>query len=201
MRLALAADEELMLEALERLFASAGLEVVARCTTAAEIARAVRTCGPDVVLIDTALADGGGIAELIRPIAGSTRIVLLASRVDCELARQTIDLALDGVVLKCAGAASVVAALGRIADGDAVFPAGWLAAARRAPAPIDETLSPRQRDVLELLAQGLPNDVIADRLYISRNTVKFHVAAIYQRLGVHNRVEAAHTLSQLRAAS
>jgi DNA-binding NarL/FixJ family response regulator len=79
-----------------------------------------------------------------------------------------------------------------------VFPAGWLAAAasRSAEAP----LSARQLEVLELLAAGLPNAVIARRLFISPNTVKFHVAAIYQRLGVSNRVQAAQALERLRAS-
>jgi DNA-binding NarL/FixJ family response regulator len=62
-------------------------------------------------------------------------------------------------------------------------------------------LSERQREVLELMALGLPNELIAERLFISKNTVKFHVAAIYARLGVHNRVEAAHALAAVRDAS
>ena len=59
-----------------------------------------------------------------------------------------------------------------------MFPAGWLAAAHRAADPCDG-LSGRQLEVLELLGQGLPNATIAKRLFISKNTVKFHVAAIY----------------------
>jgi DNA-binding NarL/FixJ family response regulator len=196
--LALAVAEALVLEALEYMFNSAGVNVVSRCTTAADITREVRARAPDLALVDAALAAPGPIGDLIRPLTGATRVVLLASRVDCELARDTLELAVDGVVLKCAGAASVVATLTRVASGDAVFPAGWLAAARRAHAALDETLSPRQQEVLELLVEGLPNDVIADRLFISRNTVKFHVAAIYQRLGVRNRVEAVHALAELR---
>ena len=53
--------------------------------------------------------------------------------------------------------------------------------------------------MLERIAMGLPNELIAARLFISRNTVKFHVAAIYQRLGVRNRVQAAQALGILRA--
>jgi DNA-binding NarL/FixJ family response regulator len=98
-------------------------------------------------------------------------------------------------------AAGVVAGLERIAAGDAVFPAGWLTAAHDARGSGLETLSSRQLEVLHLLAQGLPNELIAERLFISRNTVKFHVAAIYQRLGVTNRVQAAQALGTSRAAS
>jgi DNA-binding NarL/FixJ family response regulator len=61
-------------------------------------------------------------------------------------------------------------------------------------------LSPRQREVLHLLSLGMDNDQIAERLYISRNTVKFHVRTIYGRLGVHNRVEAARVLAGAHVA-
>jgi DNA-binding NarL/FixJ family response regulator len=202
-RLALGVTEELVLEALEHLFSGAGLEVVGRCTSAAEVPRCVRARTPDIALIETALAGPVGMGELVRAVtAGSenTRIVFLAPAVDCALARATIELAVDGVVLKGAAADDVVATLRRIGAGDAVFPAGWLAAARRAGASLDDALSPRQLEVLELLGKGLPNDVIANRLFISRNTVKFHIAVIYQRLGVHNRVEAVQALWSLRAA-
>jgi DNA-binding NarL/FixJ family response regulator len=56
-------------------------------------------------------------------------------------------------------------------------------------------LSPRQREVLQLLSLGMDNDQIAARLCLSRNTVKFHVRTIYAHLGVHNRVEAARALA------
>ena len=59
-------------------------------------------------------------------------------------------------------------------------------------------LSPRQLEVLHLLSLGMDNDQIAERLYISRNTVKFHVRTIYGRLGVHNRVEASRVLAGSR---
>ena len=105
------------------------------------------------------------------------------------------------MLLKCASSCDVVAGLSRILAGDTVFPAGWLAAANRAGEGGTCTLSERQLEVLELLALGLPNELIAKRLFISKNTVKFHVAAVYARLGVHNRVEAAHALAGLRDAS
>jgi DNA-binding NarL/FixJ family response regulator len=126
--------------------------------------------------------------------------VLLACAVEPGLARETLALDVDGVVLKCASSIDVVAALRRVEAGDVVFPAGWIAAARRAADPLLETLSARQVEVLVLLAEGLPNEAIAARLFISRNTVKFHVAAIYQRLGVSNRVQAAQALESLRSA-
>jgi DNA-binding NarL/FixJ family response regulator len=140
------------------------------------------------------MAEDGDIAALIRAARrglGDGRLVLLVPKVEPGLARDVLALEVDGVLLKSACCDSVVSALERIAAGDAIFPAGWLAAAHRAEQPCDG-LSERQREVLELMGQGLSNAAIAERLFISQNTVKFHVAAIYQRLGVSNRVQATH---------
>jgi DNA-binding NarL/FixJ family response regulator len=103
---------------------------------------------------------------------------------------------LDGVVLASDAGTELVAAVTQVVAGHSVFPAGWMRSARRVAAgsPLSQ-LSPRQREVLALLALGMDNDQIAGRLYISRNTVKFHVRTIYERLGVHNRVEAARVLA------
>jgi DNA-binding NarL/FixJ family response regulator len=196
-RLVLAQPHKLLLDALSGLLASAGMDVTA-CSCPVELERCMRTHKPDLALLDADLAPSG-LGDLVRTVrnaAPGVRVVLLAPAVEPALAREALAADLDGVLLKCAATRDFVAGLRRVAAGDAVFPAGWLAAGR---APAHETLSERQREVLELLAQGLPNEVIAERLFISKNTVKFHVATIYQRLGVSNRVQAAHALLDLAA--
>ena len=124
------------------------------------------------------------------------RVVVVADAVDEALSVAARDGDLDGVVLASARGAELVAAVTQVGAGHAVFPAGWLRQVRQSAesSPLAQ-LSPRQREVLELLALGMDNDQIAARLYISRNTVKFHVRTIYRRLGVHNRVEAARVLA------
>ena len=123
-------------------------------------------------------------------------MVVVADAVDEALSVAARDGDLDGVVLASARGAELVAAVTQVGAGHAVFPAGWLRQVRQSveSSPLAQ-LSPRQREVLELLALGMDNDQIATRLYISRNTVKFHVRTIYRRLGVHNRVEAARVLA------
>jgi DNA-binding NarL/FixJ family response regulator len=200
-RIVLAQPFALVLEALESLLEASGLNVVARCDDAAQLEFCVRRHAPDVVLMDTLLARGGDLAAVIeaaRRGLGEGRLVLLVPEVTPCLARDALALEVDGVLLKTASSQCVVAGLDRIAAGDAVFPAGWLAAAHLATDPF-RGLSERQLEVLELIGQGLANATIAKRLFISKNTVKFHVAAIYQRLGVSNRVEAAQALAALRA--
>jgi DNA-binding NarL/FixJ family response regulator len=201
-RLVLAQPHVLIGDALERLLEEAGIAVIGRCGDAGRLEHCLRTLAPDLVLVDADMAVDRDVEGLLRAASrglGGGRLVLLASAVEACVARRTVDLAIDGVVLKCASCEDVVAALLRIAAGDVVLPAGWLAAARRTPDTLLQTLSARQIEVLDLLAAGLANDAIADRLFISRNTVKFHVAAIYQRLGVCNRVQAAQALETLRA--
>jgi DNA-binding NarL/FixJ family response regulator len=204
-RVVLAGPHELVLEALEHLLEQAGLDVVGRCARPADLSRCLMSYAPDVALIDAEFADDGedvpALVEEVRYGLGDGRLVLLAPHVDPALARVSLALEVDGVLLKCASSCDVVAGLSRILAGDTVFPAGWLAAANRTHDGEAGLLSERQREVLELLAQGLPNELIAERLFISKNTVKFHVAAIYARLGVHNRVQAAHAHAGLRAAS
>jgi DNA-binding NarL/FixJ family response regulator len=202
-RLVIAKRHELICDALARLLQMAGFEVAGRCARADELAPRLGALTPDLTLVDADLACDGDVGALLRSATRAVpegRLVLLADRVEPALARQTLDVEVDGVVLKCASAHDVVAALRRVHAGDTVLPAGWLAAARRAGDPLLDALSPRQVEVLALLAQGLPNEAIAERLFISRNTVKFHVAAIYQRLGVRNRVQAVHALGTMRAA-
>jgi DNA-binding NarL/FixJ family response regulator len=200
----LTGPHELVLEALQQLLEYSGLDVVGRCTRLADLDRCLESYAPDVALVDVEFAAGGdvpGLIQAVRRRLGAGRLVLLASHVDATLARDSLALDVDGVLLKCASSPDVVASLSRILAGDTIFPAGWLAAAREARGGEADSLSERQREVLELLAQGLPNELIAKRLFISTNTVKFHVAAIYARLGVHNRVQAAHALTGLRKAS
>jgi DNA-binding NarL/FixJ family response regulator len=90
------------------------------------------------------------------------------------------------------GSADALAALQQVLDGHVVYPSAVLdhLAGRKEP----PALSERQHEVLNLLALGSSNDEIAARLFISRNTVKFHLREIYGRLGVRNRVEAARVV-------
>jgi DNA-binding NarL/FixJ family response regulator len=196
-RVVAAQPEGLMLEALTGMLEAAGFDVVGRCTCRTQLPACLAAHSPDIALVDERF-DGDSIIEARRALPNG-RLVLLASTVDPVLARETLELDVDAVLLKTTSWADVAGALERVLAGDAVFPAGWLRAARQCePSSPVPALSPRQHEVLELLSEGLSNDLIADRLFISTNTVKFHIAGIYSRLGVRNRVEAARALSELQ---
>lgn len=198
-RVVVAHRHELVAEALGRLLEHLGLEVAGAAGDLDALVEHLPEGSADVLVLDAGFdATAGPIVALqrIRELAPETRVVVLAESLDGMLGVLVREGDLDGVVLASDSGADLVAAIAQVVAGHSVFPAGWMRSARRVAAgsPLSQ-LSPRQREVLALLALGMDNDTIATRLYISRNTVKFHVRTIYERLGVHNRVEAARVLA------
>ena len=183
---------ELLAEALGRLLEHLGLVVAGAVSDADALLAQLHGDSADVVVLDA-----GFDPRPVRNRAPSARIMVLADGLDQRLAAAAREGEVDGIVLTRSAGAELASAITQVAAGHAVFPAGWLSRARRATVASDPVagLSPRQREVLELLALGMDNDQIASRLFISRNTVKFHVRTIYERLGVHNRVAAARVLA------
>jgi DNA-binding NarL/FixJ family response regulator len=189
----------LVAEALGHLMEGLGLAVVGAASDLEALLDDLPDRSAEVLLLDAGFdATAGPIVALqrIREALPEARVVALAESLDGTLSVLVREGDLDGVVLAGASGVDLVAAVAQVVAGQSVFPAGWMRSARRVAAgsPLSQ-LSPRQREVLALLALGMDNDQIAARLYISRNTVKFHVRTIYERLGVHNRVEAARVLA------
>jgi DNA-binding NarL/FixJ family response regulator len=150
---------------------------------------------PDLIVIDPAIDGHDGSSrtlERVRRASQRSRVVVMASAIEPSLARALVRYGVRGVMLRTSPSADAIAVLEQVLDGQGVFPSSVM---EHLAAP-DELgpLSARQREVLEHLAQGHSNEEIARRLFISRNTVKFHLRVIYERLGVHNRVEAARCL-------
>lgn len=190
----------LLLAALVGLLQQSGLDVRGRATSAPALERAVRRDPPDVILVDAALGNGGqplAFVEDLQRSSSESALVVLVDELTPALARAALEHEVAGVVLGSSGAEDITRSLEQVAAGHSVFPAGWLAAVHRAEGEsLFAMLSERQLEVLELIAAGLDNARIAQRLHISRNTVKFHVRVIYERLGVTNRVEAARALGE-----
>ncbi len=205
MRVVVAHQSSLMAEALGRLLDGLGLVVVGTACDPQALLSELPDAQADVLLLDAAFDPlGGALGALdrIRTLVPGLRVVVVADARTEALSVAARDGELDGVVLASAGGEELVTALAQVVAGHAVFPAGWLRQVKRSAqdSPLGQ-LSPRQREVLQLLSLGMDNDQIAARLFISRNTVKFHVRTIYGRLGVHNRVEAARVLAGAGAVS
>jgi DNA-binding NarL/FixJ family response regulator len=154
---------------------------------------------PTVLLLDCEENDPAGwqsaIGELCSLNAQSS-VVLLCLEMREDVLRCAIEHGVSGVILKTYTTEQIRDAIAYIATGRTVMPTGWqrvLGGAAYKPL----ALSPRQRQILALLAQGRGNEEIAAELRLSPHTVKFHVRALYLRLGVRNRVEAANRHTQM----
>ncbi len=195
----------LLLTALASLLGSAGLDVRCTATSPAALERCLRRDHPDVVLVDAALGNGDvplAFVDGLQDASPATAVVVLVDELTPTLAHAALDHEVAGVVLGSGAVEDIAGSLVQVAAGHSVFPAGWLAAVHRAEnQSLFVRLSDRQLEVLELVAAGLDNGRIAQRLHISRNTVKFHVRVIYERLGVSNRVQAARALGDAVASA
>jgi DNA-binding NarL/FixJ family response regulator len=184
--------DRLIAEALGRLLTDAGFRVTGcLCDPSALLEQAVRSL-PDAVLVGTDML--GADAELLlledlRTRAPSVRAVVMARDISEHGARAMVQFGVRGVIPFRADGDEAIAILRHVLGGNVVYPSAMLT--RLAGAPEPELLSERQREVLEQIALGRSNDEIAQCLFISRNTVKFHLREIYSRLGVRNRVEAS----------
>jgi DNA-binding NarL/FixJ family response regulator len=198
---AVAVPGVLMAEALGRVLREAGMHVVGCYGTLPALLEKVRRCRPKVVVADAGLGEdptgATGMLWQLREVGPASRVVVLAADVDAPLARAVMQYGVQAVILKSSPMADAVQVLQHVAQGRTSFPPALLE--RLTDRPDTRGLSTRQLEVLEELAKGRSNEEIARRLYISTNTVKFHLRAIYDRLGVHNRVEAAQLLSRQRA--
>lgn len=154
---------------------------------------------PTVLLLDCEEHDPATWQSAIGELCSSnteSSVVLLCSEIREDVIRCAIEHGVSGVILKSYAIAQIRDAIAYVVTGRTVMPAGWqrvLAAAAYKP----PGLSPRQRQILALIAQGRGNEEIAAELGVSPNTVKFHVRALYSRLNVRNRVEAANRYAQM----
>lgn len=170
---------------------------VERClaaSTAEEAIETARRFEPHVALVDLFLGEQSG-AELcdgIREVSPSTRVLLIsgAGWISTEAARAA---GAAGFVSKDWSAADVARAVRMVGKGMTVF------APRSESAPAN--LSPREREVLALMARGATNREIAERLFLSPHTVKDHTSALYRKLGVRNRAEAVRRAERLGLSS
>jgi len=150
---------------------------------------------PDVVLMDLLMPDGDGIAAIrgLRAAQPQARVLVLSSYVDEAQVFSAIQAGAGGYQLKDIQPEALADAIRDVHAGrPALHAEAQARLMRRATEPaVGSQLTPRERDVLKLLAEGFPNKEIARRLYVSEKTVKTHVSSILQKLGVKDRTQAA----------
>ncbi|KOG25670.1 MULTISPECIES: response regulator [Streptomyces] len=190
-------DHPVVRDGLRGMFAAApGFTVLGDASGGAEAVDLALHLEPDVVLMDLRMPGGSGvdaIAELARRGSRSRVLVLTTYDTDTDTL-PAIEAGATGYLLKDALLEELLAAVRAAAEGYAVLSpavASRLVSAARGPAaPVDETLSAREREVLTLVARGTSNRRIAAELFISEATVKTHLTHIYGKLGVNDRAAA-----------
>ena len=206
-RLVLVDDHPIILHGLQRLFEyEADIEVVRTCAKIDEAVDAIRTIAPDVLVLDLKMQDGHGL-DVMRALKTEGRVcptvILTAAMHDDELT-EAMALGVAGIVLKESPPASLVDCVRDVHRGERRIDLETLTRAveRRRPRPQtsgDRTrppLTPRETEIVRLVAQGLRNKELAQRLSITEGTVKIHLHNIYDKLGVDGRLELVLTAQQ-----
>lgn len=182
------------------LLAASGFDVVGEAASAAEAVDAVRAARPELVVLDLGLPDASGVTALARIVGElpETRVLVLTMFDDDGTVREALRMGAAGYLVKDAGPARIVAALRALAEGATVLGPrlGGAAALVAEPAEDRHGFTRRERDIADLLARGLPNRVIAERLGLAGKTVANNVSSILAKLGVADRIEAARVLRE-----
>jgi DNA-binding NarL/FixJ family response regulator len=196
MRVLIVDDHELVREGL---IATLGdrYEIVAAAATGAEALELARKTQPDVALVDLRLPDTTGeeLCRSLREVTPATAIVILTTYVSDETVRQALQAGASAYVTKAAGLPELLSVLQSLEEGHAsadpaaaaqiVTQLHALVARRMDAVP----LTPQQESVLELAAQGLTNQEIGARLYISESTVRFHLQKLKKKFDARSKTD------------
>ncbi len=196
MRVMLVDDRPLIRNGIASLLISRGHEVVAEANDGREAIELVETSNPELILMDIQMPGMGGLeaTRLIKAQRPESKIVMLTVSDDENDLFEAVKSGAHGYLLKDLEAQEFFEALDAIERGEAVIPtrlagnllAEFRSSSQRQTESID-SLSLREKEVLDLVSQGLTNKEVAGNLYISENTVKYHMKNILDKLHLRNR--------------
>jgi two-component system response regulator DevR len=186
--------------------AEGDIEVAGEAATAAEALARIPAVRPDVAILDARLPDGSGIdvCRDIRSQLPEVRCLILTSYDDDDAIFAAVMAGAAGYLLKEIRGSSLVDAVRQIATGKSLLDPGVterLLARIRTPDPVDTrltSLTEREREILDLIADGLTNRQIGERLFLAEKTVKNYVSGLLAKLGMQRRTQAAVYGSELR---
>lgn len=197
-------DNPVLRDGLTILLGNHGLKVIASARNAGEAARRISASAPRVILLDAELGgtEGVAVAEQLRTKAPAAALIVLHAGTNTPDVADYVHAGVSGFILKDAGMTEIVATIRAVATGAKVLPPclatplfTWLAARPRIrdtgePRPATR-LTAREHEVTTLIADGLSNKAIAERLHIAAHTVKSHVHKVLEKLELHTRLEVA----------
>ncbi|HEX5088228.1 MAG TPA: response regulator transcription factor [Nocardioides sp.] len=199
-RVFLVDDHAVVLDGLIELLGSVpGLEVVGSATTAEQALSRIPAAAPDVAVLDVQLPDGNGV-DVCRDVRASlpgTYCLMLTSYDDHDAVLASVLAGASGYVLKQVRTAELVDSIRQVALGRSLIDPAVIARVmdrvRETTVPDNRLadLTPREREVLDLMTDGLTNRQIGEQLFLSEKTVKNYVSSILGKLGIERRSQAA----------
>jgi RNA polymerase sigma factor (sigma-70 family) len=203
-RVVLADDQTLVRTGFRMILRSDGIEVVAEATNGSEAVDAVRRTRPDVVLMDVRMPEMDGLEATRRILTGTSgehpRVIILTTFDLDQYVYAALSAGASGFLLKDVTPEQLISAVRTVRSGDALLaPAVTRRLVERFTQQGSQTtaihrdlasLTPREREVLGLVARGLSNVEVADRLHLAETTVKTHVSRVLAKLQLRDRVQA-----------
>lgn len=193
-RILLADDHPIVRDGLRAVLSTqADFQVVGEAETGAQTLQQVQTLTPDILLLDLEMPQGDGVETLrhLQHLGATVRVIIFTAFDTDDRIVEAVRAGAQGYLMKGAPRAELFNAIRVVHGGGSLLqPVIASKLINRLTQPMPESLTAREQEVLGLIAQGLPNKEIAERLVITERTVKFHVSAIMGKLGATNRTEA-----------
>jgi two-component system nitrate/nitrite response regulator NarL len=204
MRIVICDDHQLLLESMASALAQRGIVVEAAVLEPAEAVRAVSLHDPDVLLTDLIFPTGSGLdaAREVRERHPRTKVVVLTGSNSSEALMEALAIGVTGYVRKDQPVPEIVSVLRAVATGETAVDGTLLKQLNRRTPSIprqrrpSDALTARERDVADMLVDGLNTEEIMRRLGVSQSTVRTHVQSILIKLGVHSRLQAVTLLAE-----
>lgn len=196
LRIAIADDHRLMLDGIKRALETApDIVVVGEAMSGEEMLELVPRVSPDVVILDLRMPHGDGLTTLaqLRKRFPDLKVIILSMFEDPEHIDQALLQGAAGYVVKSINPLDLPSTIRQVVEGTVYHPRGRALEPGESgggSGPQAVGLTDRELSILRLVAEGLSNLDIASRLYVTEQTVKFHLSNIYRKLGVGNRTEA-----------
>lgn len=193
-RIILADDHPMIQAAVEAMLRGTEYQLVASAGSGAEALDVIAEQNPEVVVLDIQMPDGTGLDVLRKLRSGGDEraVVLLTASLDNPRFSEALSLKVDGVLLKTSDPALLIDCLDSVRAGDDwIDPQLQKQMSRTGGADSGVSLSPRERELVGLVRQGLKNRDIAEQLGITEGTVKVYLHSVFEKTGVGNRTELA----------